>query len=125
MQVGTIGTNRGMYTAHLHFEIRQNLAIGINRSAFRNDLVNYHKPTPFIRAHRNLPGSGRSALVAVNTFTVPNNTFGPPVDESLRRGGSGTQVADRRTEKRQPSANQQNNNQRTFRVNRFEDLGAY
>lgn len=125
MQVGTIGTNRGMYTAHLHFEIRQNLAIGINRSAFRNDLVNYHKPTPFIRAHRKLPGSGRSALVAVNTFTVPNNTFGPPVDESLRRGGGGTRVADRRTEKRQPNSNQQNTNQRAFRVNRFEDLGSY
>jgi murein DD-endopeptidase MepM/ murein hydrolase activator NlpD len=125
MQVGTIGTNRGMYTAHLHFEIRQNLSIGINRSAFRNDLVNYHKPTPFIRAHRKLPGAGRSALVAVNTFTLPNSTFDAPTDESLRRGGSGTRVADRRTDKRQQTSRPQNSNQRAFRVNRYEDLGSY
>ncbi len=36
-QVGTIGTNRGMYYAHLHFEIRKNLQIGMNRSQFARD----------------------------------------------------------------------------------------
>ncbi|MCS7009174.1 MAG: M23 family metallopeptidase, partial [Chthoniobacterales bacterium] len=82
-QVGTIGTNRGMYVAHLHFEIRRNLAIGIHRSAFRNDLKNYYLPSEFIRAHRQLPGSGRSALVAINTFTLPNSMFDPPINESL------------------------------------------
>ncbi|MFM8982507.1 MAG: M23 family metallopeptidase, partial [Spartobacteria bacterium] len=44
-QVGTIGTNRGMYTAHLHYEVRKNLFIGINRSKFAKDLTNYHRPS--------------------------------------------------------------------------------
>ncbi|MGA7215335.1 MAG: M23 family metallopeptidase, partial [Terrimicrobiaceae bacterium] len=36
-QVGTIGTNRGMYPAHLHFEIRKNLFIGYNQRSFGKD----------------------------------------------------------------------------------------
>ncbi len=54
-QVGAIGTNHGMYPAHLHFEIRKNLSIGFNQSAFAKDLSNYYQPTPFILAHRTLP----------------------------------------------------------------------
>ena len=27
-QIGTMGNNRGMYAAHLHFEIRHNIKIG-------------------------------------------------------------------------------------------------
>ena len=38
-QIGTIGTNRGMYIAHLHFEIRKNLSIGYNQRAFAKDLI--------------------------------------------------------------------------------------
>ena len=33
-QIGTIGTNHGMYLAHLHLEIHKNLAIGMLRSSF-------------------------------------------------------------------------------------------
>lgn len=125
MQVGTIGTNRGMYTAHLHFEIRQNLSIGTNRSAFRNDLVNYHVPSKFIRANRNLPGRGRSALVAVNTFTVPNSTFGAPVDESRNRRGSTTRLVDNSNEDRPQRSTSQQDKRREFRINRFEDLSTF
>lgn len=121
-QVGTIGTNRGMYTAHLHFEIRKNLAIGTNRSAFRNDFVNYFRPTPFIRERRSLSGAGRSALIAVNTFTVPNSTFDAPRDESRpgNRSKQQTRVSSN-SGKKQPSSSQN----REFRVNRFEDLGSF
>ena len=71
-QVGTIGTNRGMYTAHLHFEIRKNLFIGFNQRGFARDLTNYYVPGKFIASRRQLPGRGRSALVAVDTFNMPS-----------------------------------------------------
>ncbi|MEJ6579301.1 MAG: M23 family metallopeptidase [Akkermansiaceae bacterium] len=32
-KIGTMGNNRGMYAAHLHFEIRHNLAIGMRRES--------------------------------------------------------------------------------------------
>ncbi|MFV0416178.1 MAG: M23 family metallopeptidase [Chthoniobacterales bacterium] len=77
-QVGTIGTNNGMYTAHLHLEVRKNLAIGTNRSAFKNNLTNYHVPTKFIKAHRKLKGGGRAALVPINTFRESNSKYPAP-----------------------------------------------
>ncbi len=70
-QIGTIGNNRGMYHAHLHFEIRKNLAIGMNRSAFPKDLENYCDPTNFIAKRRALPGQDGTTKVALNTFEAP------------------------------------------------------
>jgi len=72
-KVGTIGTNRGMYTAHLHFEIRKNLHIGFNQRGFSRDLRNYHVPGAFIHARRQLPGGNRSGIVTVNTFNLPSS----------------------------------------------------
>lgn len=69
-KVGAIGTNRGMYLAHLHFEIRKNLAIGMNRSSFDRTLNSYHDPTKFIRAHRKCESSSR-------LYPCPMNTFAP------------------------------------------------
>ena len=51
-QIGTIGTAHGQYEAHLHLEIRKNLAIGTNRSAYPADLSCYYNPSLFITAHR-------------------------------------------------------------------------
>jgi hypothetical protein len=68
--VGTMGSNFGMYPVHLHLEVRKNLAIGMNRSKFARDYSNYHSPTAFINAHRQLAGSpGR--------YEVPIGTFAP------------------------------------------------
>jgi murein DD-endopeptidase MepM/ murein hydrolase activator NlpD len=108
-QVGTIGTNRGMYVAHLHFEIRKNLNIGINRSAFKRDLTNYHRPGAFIAARRKLPGGGRSAMIAINTYNT-GNIVEPPTDESIRRGSPQPAPLKTPADKKSP-----------FRVNRFED----
>lgn len=69
-KIGTIGNNRGMYLAHLHFETRKNLAIGMHRSSFSKTYSNYYSPTSFIRSHRNCSGSKK-------TFRVPINTFAP------------------------------------------------
>ena len=67
-QIATIGTAYGLYEAHLHFEIRKNINIGMYRSSFARDFSNYHDPTAFINAHRQLNGRGE-ALIALNTFT--------------------------------------------------------
>lgn len=127
-QVGTIGTNRGMYTAHLHFEVRKNLHIGINRSAFRRDLTNYHVPTDFINALRQSPGGGRSALIAINTFNErgifdgSSNTATAQAPQQPSRAEL-TQ-ADRSN--RRPNQKQQQNSRRSnFEVNRFGDIESF
>lgn len=66
-QIGTMGTAHGMYDAHLHFEVRRNISIGMFRSQFARDYSNYYNPTDFVNTHRQLRGGG-STLVALNTF---------------------------------------------------------
>ncbi|MBE2180015.1 MAG: M23 family metallopeptidase [Chthoniobacterales bacterium] len=68
--VGSIGTNRGMYVAHLHFEIRKNLRIGVNQGSYRKDLSNYYKPYDFILGRRNIAGGNRRVQVPINTFRL-------------------------------------------------------
>ncbi|MFZ4482498.1 MAG: peptidoglycan DD-metalloendopeptidase family protein [Chthoniobacterales bacterium] len=68
--VGSIGTNRGMYVAHLHFEIRKNLRIGVNQGSYRKDLTNYYKPYDFILPRRQLSGGDRRVQVPINTFLL-------------------------------------------------------
>ncbi|MDC0049561.1 M23 family metallopeptidase [Verrucomicrobia bacterium] len=67
-KIGTIGNNRGMYLAHLHFETRKNLAIGMHRSSFSKTYSNYYSPTSFIRSHRQCPDSRKAFKVPINTF---------------------------------------------------------
>ena len=120
-QVGTIGTNRGMYTAHLHFEIRQNIHIGVNRSAFAISLNNYHKPTKFIATRRNLPGRGQSGLIAINTFHHGKMQFYRPSTES--REVSSRKAPVRISSSKQNPVNKSNTAsvKRTFRVDRYVD----
>lgn len=79
--VGTMGGNNGMYMVHLHFEIRKNLQIGMNRSQFARDNSNYYSPTAFINAHRQLAASTQKYDVPVNNFA--------PYGRSLADLGSG------------------------------------
>jgi len=68
-QIGTIGRGpRNMYYAHLHFEIRKNLGIGMHRSKFKRDYTNYHSPTHFLKANRRLRQEFRQYRIPVNTF---------------------------------------------------------
>ncbi len=69
-QVGKMGSNNGMYPAHLHLEVRKNLAIGMNRTKFARDYSNYYSPTAFIGAHRKLPADFKK-------YDIPTNTFAP------------------------------------------------
>jgi murein DD-endopeptidase MepM/ murein hydrolase activator NlpD len=67
-QLGTIGTNFGMYPAHLHFEIRHNITIGMSRSGVPSDLVNWADPTLFINKHRRLNREWRPVTVPTGTY---------------------------------------------------------
>ncbi|KAB2646440.1 MAG: M23 family metallopeptidase [Verrucomicrobia bacterium] len=88
-KVGTIGNNRGMYNAHLHFELRKNLRIGMARSAFPRDFTNYWDPHLFIAQHQRLEGGGRLATVPINTFV----TYNGPADYAAAAPAAGGTVA--------------------------------
>ena len=67
-QLGTIGTGGGHYDAHLHFEMRKELRVGMARHRFPRDARVYWDPSTFIAAHRKLAASTVTAMVPVNTF---------------------------------------------------------
>lgn len=68
-QIAAIGNAHGLYDAHLHLEVRKNIAIGMSRDKFAQDMSNYYDPSEFIASHRHLQTSGASTRVAMNTFT--------------------------------------------------------
>jgi len=50
-KIGAIGNNDGMYPAHLHFEIRDNINMPIG-PGYSSDTRGYLNPTDFINSHR-------------------------------------------------------------------------
>lgn len=67
-QIGTIGTNYGMYPAHLHFEIRHNINIGMYRSKVASNYTNWADPTQFITKYRRLNREWRKVAVPTGTY---------------------------------------------------------
>jgi murein DD-endopeptidase MepM/ murein hydrolase activator NlpD len=67
-QIGTIGTNFGMYPAHLHFEIRHDINIGLHRNIAPNDLNHWADPTQFINRYRKLNREWRPAAIPTGTY---------------------------------------------------------
>jgi murein DD-endopeptidase MepM/ murein hydrolase activator NlpD len=67
-QIGTIGNNRGMYAAHLHFEIRHNLGIGMQRESVARDLTNWADPTEFIKKYRRLNRDFAKVAMPIGTY---------------------------------------------------------
>ncbi len=67
-QIGTIGTNSGMYPAHLHFEIRHNITIGLARENVPADLNNWADPTQFINKYRKLNREWRATPMPIGTY---------------------------------------------------------
>lgn len=133
-QIATMGTAHGQYDAHLHFEIRKNLTVGMSRSSFPRDFQTYWDPTQFLATHRVLRGSG-GVLMAVNTF-VPygggsGGEFLPPSDGAYELGinQSPERMAALQSSKlnksafsikRRPSALEKMNE--PYRVDRYEDI---
>lgn len=67
-QIGTIGNNFGMYPAHLHFEIRHNIHIGMIRTSAACNRVNWADPSEFINKYRHLKSEWRSVAVPTGTY---------------------------------------------------------
>jgi hypothetical protein len=88
--VGTMGGNNGMYPVHLHFEVRKNLHIGMNRSQFARDNSNYYSPTAFIHARRVLSSSMQKYDVPVNNFAPYGRALADVGSDGAR--GAGVEV---------------------------------
>ena len=69
-KIGTMGNNRGMYAAHLHFEIRHNINIGMQRESFSKSDANWADPTAFIKKYRRLKKEWRPVVVPTGTYKV-------------------------------------------------------
>ena len=67
-QIGTIGSTFGMYPAHLHFELRHNITIGMQRSGVAADFTNWADPTQFITRFRRLNREWRPVPVPTGTY---------------------------------------------------------
>ena len=96
-KIGTIGTNRGMYLAHLHFEIRKNLYIGMHRSKFARGYGNYWDPTYFIKTHRQCGTGSRKYQVPINTFQPYPSGSRDVVAKTPPKGAEIAKVAKKKT----------------------------
>ena len=71
--VGTIGCGPyRMYAAHLHYEIRKDLRVGMRRDLYPKTYSTYHHPRNFMDAHRSLRMENRHVRVPINTFLKSN-----------------------------------------------------
>lgn len=75
-QIGTIGNNFGMYPAHLHFEMRHDITIGMFRNDAPCDMDHWADPTQFINQHRKLNREWRPVTVPTGTYKDYNGVKG-------------------------------------------------
>ncbi|MFC5051740.1 murein hydrolase activator EnvC family protein [Rubritalea spongiae] len=69
-QIATMGNNRGMYSAHLHFEIRHNLKMGMHRDSYPATLEHWADPTKFITKYRKLKSEFLGHTVPTETYQI-------------------------------------------------------
>jgi len=88
-QIATMGGNNGMYPVHLHFEMRKNLQIGMNRMQFGRDYSNYYSPSHFINGYRTCRVDLSKVDIPINNFAEYGKTL-DSVDTKtyLRKGYS-------------------------------------
>ncbi|WP_018969293.1 murein hydrolase activator EnvC family protein [Rubritalea marina] len=75
-QIATMGNNRGMYRAHLHFEIRHNLKVGMHRSSVGRTYANWANPSKFIEKYRRLKKESKKVAVPTGTYKPYRNFKG-------------------------------------------------
>lgn len=74
--VGTIGTNNGMYPAHLHAELHFNININCGQQGVPKTARNYGDLTKFINRYRKLPLEKKFVKVPIGVFTPYKGTIG-------------------------------------------------
>jgi murein DD-endopeptidase MepM/ murein hydrolase activator NlpD len=136
-KLGTIGTAHGHYPAHLHFEIRKDIRVGMYRSMFPRDFRTYFDPTQFVLARQNLDGGGRMVSVPINTFPNERNFAEAEKYAAENRNGGDRPSPVRTNGKRMVfeggmrwsadtgqvhSDSVQSKSKKPFQVDRYEDL---
>jgi hypothetical protein len=112
-RIGSIGNNRGMYEAHLHFEMRKDIRVGMFRNNFPQDSSVYHDPSVFISEHPQLSPKARFAKVPINTFPTQTTTL-------VAKASPPPPPPSEPTPLRPPSSTLRGGV--SFRVDRFSDL---
>jgi murein DD-endopeptidase MepM/ murein hydrolase activator NlpD len=90
--VGTMGSNFGQYPVHLHFEMRKNLQIGMNRGKFARDNSNYYSPTAFIMAHRTASADFAKVDIPLKGFAPYGGDIDPSVAPKIKPSTSGYRI---------------------------------
>ncbi len=77
-KIGTIGRGPyNMYTAHLHYEIRKDLRVGMRRDLYPKTYATYEDPRSFMKKYKRLRYESRMVRVPINTFqrSNPNKVY--------------------------------------------------
>ena len=75
-QVGTIGTNNGMFTAHLHAELHFNVLVNCGHQGIPKNAANYGNLSEFIKHYRRLPVEKKFVKLPIGGFLPYKNTEG-------------------------------------------------
>ncbi len=75
-QVGTIGTNNGMFTAHLHAELHFNIDVNCGHQGVQKNNVNYGNLSEFIKHYRRLPVEKKFVKLPIGGFIPYKDTHG-------------------------------------------------
>lgn len=75
-QVGTIGTNRGMFPAHLHAELHFNVLVNCGQQGIPKTARNYGHLTRFIEHYRRLKPESKEVRLPIGCFLPYKDTEG-------------------------------------------------
>ena len=75
-QIGTLGSNRGMFQAHLHAELHYNVNVNTGHQGIPKNARNYGNLTNFIKKYRKLPREPKLVKVPIGGFLPYKDTKG-------------------------------------------------
>ena len=75
-QIGTIGNNHGMFTAHLHAELHFNILANCGQQGIPKTASNYGNLTNFIRYYRRLTPESKYVKLPIGCFLPYKDTEG-------------------------------------------------
>lgn len=75
-QIGTIGTNNGMFPAHLHAELHYNVMVNCGQQGIPKNASNYGSLSDFIVKYRRLTTERKLVKIPIGCFLPYKNTEG-------------------------------------------------